>query len=50
MSIDVVPAPLPDDLRQRYLDEGFWDDSSLSALLSADLRAHPDQTVRLWSK
>jgi acyl-CoA synthetase (AMP-forming)/AMP-acid ligase II len=50
VSIDVVPAPLPDDLRQRYLDEGFWDDSSLSALLSADLRAHPDQTVRLWSK
>jgi acyl-CoA synthetase len=48
--IDVLPAPLPDDLRQRYLDEGFWDDSSLSALLTADLRAHPGQTVRLWSK
>jgi acyl-CoA synthetase len=48
--MDVLPAPLPDDLRRRYLDEGFWDDSSLSAVLTADLRAHPEQTVRLWSK
>ena len=48
--MDVIPAPLPDDLRRRYLDEGFWDDSSLSALLTADLRAKPQQTMRLWSK
>jgi acyl-CoA synthetase len=47
---DIVGAPIPDDLRRRYLDEGFWDDSSLGALLTADLRAHPQQTVRVWSK
>jgi acyl-CoA synthetase len=48
--MEVVSAPLPDDLRRWYLDEGFWEDSSLSALLTADLRAHPGQSVRLWSK
>ncbi|MDT5067136.1 MAG: acyl-CoA synthetase [Mycobacterium sp.] len=50
MLTDVVAAPLPDDLSRRYVDEGFWDDSSLSALLTQDLRANPGQTVRLWSK
>jgi acyl-CoA synthetase len=48
--MDVIPAPLPDDLRRRYFDDGFWDNSSLSVQLSADLRAHPGQSVRLWSK
>jgi acyl-CoA synthetase len=47
---DLVQAPLPEYLRHRYLDDGWWDDASLSALLTADLRAHPAQTVRLWSK
>jgi acyl-CoA synthetase (AMP-forming)/AMP-acid ligase II len=47
---DVVQAPIPDQLRRRYLDEGFWDDSSLCALLTAYLRAHPGQMVRVWSK
>ena len=45
-----VRAPMPYDLRQRYLDEGYWDDTSLSALLTAGLRAQPRQTVRVWSK
>lgn len=46
----IIAAPMPDDLRQRYLDEGFWNSSSLGALLTADLAAHPRQTVHLWSK
>jgi acyl-CoA synthetase (AMP-forming)/AMP-acid ligase II len=50
VSLLFQPAPLPDDVRRRYVDEGFWDDSSLSEVLTADLRAHPGQTVRLWSK
>lgn len=41
MPDDVVLATIPDDLRRRYLDEGLWDDSSLSALLTGDLRANP---------
>ena len=41
---------MPDDLRGRYLDEGYWDDSSLSSLLYGGLRAQLRQTVRVWSK
>jgi acyl-CoA synthetase len=47
---DVVGAPIPDDLRRLYLDEGYWDDSSLGELLTTYLRAYPGQTVRVWSK
>ena len=43
-------APLPADLRQHYLDEGLWDDTSLGALLVDGLRETPHQTVRVWSK
>ncbi len=46
----VVQAPIPAELRRRYLDEGYWNDSSLGSMLSAYLHAHPDQTVRVWSK
>jgi acyl-CoA synthetase len=47
---DVIAAAIPDELRRRYLDEGFWDDSTLGALLGRYLRANPQQTVRVWSK
>ncbi len=43
-------SPLPADLRQHYLDEGLWDDTSLGSLLVDGLRATPHQTVRVWSK
>jgi acyl-CoA synthetase len=46
----ISPAQLPGELRRGYLDEGYWDDSSLGALLHAGLRAQPRQTVRVWSK
>ncbi|WP_161600465.1 AMP-binding protein [Mycolicibacterium hodleri] len=47
---DAVRANIPDDLRRRYLDEGFWDDSTLGDLLTGYLRANPHQTLRVWSK
>lgn len=47
---DVVPAPIPEELCRRYMDDGSWDDSSLAALLVGYLRARPEQTVRVWSK
>ena len=46
----MATAPIPTELRQHYLDTGWWDDTSLAALLVAGLRAQPRQTVRVWSK
>jgi acyl-CoA synthetase len=46
----VLGAPIPGELRRRYLDEGLWDDSSLGSMLAGHLHACPDQTVRVWSK
>ena len=46
----VLSAQLPVELRRRYLAEGYWDESSLGALLFRGLRAQPRQTVRVWSK
>jgi acyl-CoA synthetase (AMP-forming)/AMP-acid ligase II len=43
------PAPIPADLRRRYLAAGLWDDCTLPTLLLAGLRRHPQQRVRLWS-
>lgn len=45
-----MQAPIPDELRRRYLDDGLWNDSSLGSMLTGYLQAHPDQSVRVWSK
>ena len=50
MTDGVMGAPIPEELRRRYLDEGHWDDSSLGSMLTTYLHARPDQTVRVWSK
>ncbi len=35
---------VPDDLRERYLAEGWWTDDTLGALVDRSLRAAPDAT------
>ncbi|BBZ27309.1 long-chain-fatty-acid--CoA ligase [Mycolicibacterium madagascariense] len=50
MTDGVAGVPIPEELRRRYLDEGYWEDSSLGSMLATYLRARPDQTVRVWSK
>lgn len=42
-------APLPAELRRRYLGNGSWDGNTLSGLLLAGLRRRPAQRVRLWA-
>jgi acyl-CoA synthetase len=43
-------APLPRELRGRYLSNGLWDDTTLGQLLVSGLRRRPQQDVRIWSK
>ncbi len=44
-----TPAPLPSDVRQRYLHNGWWDESTLAELLWSGLQRQPHQRIRLWS-
>jgi acyl-CoA synthetase len=46
----VGTAAIPDKLRRHYLETGLWDDTSLASLLVTGLRAHPQLTMRVWSK
>ncbi|MEX0664507.1 MAG: AMP-binding protein [Acidimicrobiia bacterium] len=38
-----------DELRQRYVHEGLWNDDTLGALIDQRLASNPDLTFRIWS-
>src|SRR5215211_4130736 len=42
--------PLPEALRRRYVDEGWWDDRSLGATVAAGLAELGDQGFRVHSE
>ena len=42
-------SPMPDELAEHYLAEGFWDDRTLGQLLSDSLHEDPDRRFRIWS-
>ena len=41
--------PIAEAERRRYLDEGWWTDDTLGAVVDRSLRVAPDTTVRVWS-
>jgi non-ribosomal peptide synthetase component E (peptide arylation enzyme) len=41
---------VPEALRQRYLDEGWWTGDTLGRLVDLSLRAAPHATVNVWSQ
>jgi acyl-CoA synthetase (AMP-forming)/AMP-acid ligase II len=42
--------PMPQELRAKYLREGWWDDSTLGSLVTGWLGASADLTFRVWSR
>jgi acyl-CoA synthetase len=41
---------VPADLRARYLEQGWWTDDTLGALVDRSLRAAPDASINIWSE
>jgi acyl-CoA synthetase (AMP-forming)/AMP-acid ligase II len=41
---------VPRELERRYVDEGWWTDDTLGALVARQLAAHPAATVAVWSR
>lgn len=37
------------ELRHRYLEEGWWDDDTFSEFITRHVAARPDLVVRVWS-
>ncbi|MGI9602692.1 MAG: AMP-binding protein [Acidimicrobiales bacterium] len=46
----IVPRPTPDGLRQHYLEQGWWSDDTLGALVDRCLGDAPTTTVDVWSR
>ncbi|KQY07620.1 hypothetical protein ASD37_12520 [Mycobacterium sp. Root135] len=44
-----TPAPLPLEVRQSYLHNGWWDHTTMPELLLAGLRRRPSQRIALWT-
>jgi len=42
--------PPPEHLQRRYLDAGFWLDTTLGAYVDERLQANADRELRIWSK
>jgi acyl-CoA synthetase len=42
--------PVPDELRERYLAEGWWRNETLGELVDRSLRAAPDAGIHIWSE
>lgn len=49
MSSEVVLRTVPEELRQRYLAEGWWTDDTLGALVERSLAEAPTTAIRVWS-
>ncbi len=41
---------VPPELERRYLDEGWWTDDTLGAMVARQLASHPDARVSVWSR
>ena len=48
--IDFAARAIPQDLRDRYLAEGWWTDDTLGAMVERRLGATPETAVRVWSE
>src|SRR5262245_47709017 len=44
-----TPRRVPSALRTHYLDQGWWTDDTLGALVDRSLRAAPDARISIWS-
>jgi len=42
--------PIPDEVRARYLEHGWWTDDTLGDLVERSLGAAPDAEVHIWSQ
>src|SRR5205085_2479376 len=42
--------PPPEHLQRRYLDAGFWLDTTLGAFVDERLRTNAARELRIWSK
>src|SRR5262245_37637588 len=45
-----TPRRVPSALRTHYLDQGWWTDDTLGALVDRSLRATPDARISIWSE
>jgi len=41
---------VPAELERRYLDEGWWSDETLGAMVARQLASHPESPVAIWSR
>lgn len=45
-----VRRSIPASLERRYVDEGWWTDDTLGAMVARSIAAHPDRRVSAWSR